>query len=158
MQPQPLYDAAVVRPAFELRYSWTAWPFRPPLGAGPDVLREVEPLWEDDGLRLLERWWSEEKAERYRVVDRGRLTTLRDSALRIAEKKGHQISRLAIMPDHLHLSLRGNIAHSPQEIALSFQNNLAYALGQVRFLADTFYVGTFGEYDMWAIRRRESPR
>jgi hypothetical protein len=60
------------------------------------------------------------------------------------------------MPDHLHLSLRGNIAHSPTEIALSFQNNLAYSLGQVRFLADTFYVGTFGEYDMWAVRHHES--
>ena len=60
------------------------------------------------------------------------------------------------MPDHLHWSLRGNIAHSPTEIALGFQNNLAYALGQVRFLADTFYAGTFGEYDMRAIQRHKS--
>jgi hypothetical protein len=31
-------------------------------------------------------------------------------------------------------------------------------LGQSRIWADTFYVGTFGEYDMWAIRHKESPR
>ncbi len=267
MRPQPLYDSAGVHPAFGLRYSWAAWPFSPPLLAQPDVLSEVEPFWENDGLRVLERCWSDDKlhltistkpdvspvllvgrakgrlqhairkaapdfagfrrkvslrsvghncredveayiasqvdavafadpsfrallkeftvvrkevdlaaptesahgrywynlhvvlvtAERYRVVDRGRLATLRDTALRIAEKKGHQISRLAVMPDHLHLSPRGNIADSPTQIALGFQNNLAYALGQVRFLADTFYVGTFGEYDMRAIRRHESP-
>ena len=97
-------------------------------------------------------------AERYRVVDRPRLTLLRDHSLKIAERKGHTISRLSVMPDHLHIALRGNIQHGPQEIALAFQNNLAYALGQVKIWANSFYVGTFGEYDMWAIRRNESPR
>jgi len=61
------------------------------------------------------------------------------------------------MPDHLHAAIRGNIKQSPQEIALAFQNNLAYVLGQVRLWASTFYAGTFGEYDMWAIRRKERP-
>ena len=51
----------------------------------------------------------------------------------------------------------GDIEQPPQEIALAFQNNLAYALGQVRHWLPTFYVGTFGEYDMWAIRRKERP-
>ncbi len=97
-------------------------------------------------------------AERYRVVDRPQLTLLRDHSLKIADKKGHKISRLSVMPDHLHISLRGNIQHGPQEIALAFQNNLAYALGQVRIWANGFYAGTFGEYDMWAIRRKGSPR
>lgn len=92
-------------------------------------------------------------AERYRVADQTRLATLRDASFRIAEKKGYQISRLSLMPDHLHLALRGNVKQSPQEIAVAFQNNLAYALGQVRIWADTYYAGTFGEYDMWAIRR-----
>jgi hypothetical protein len=60
--------------------------------------------------------------------------------------------------DHLHLALRGNVRQSPEEIALTFQNNLAYALGQLRIWADSYYSGTFGEYDMWAIRRNVSPR
>ncbi len=55
------------------------------------------------------------------------------------------------MLDHLHLALRGNIQHSPQEIALSFQNNLAYMLGQKRIWDDGFYAGTFSEYDFGAI-------
>ena len=68
-------------------------------------------------------------AERYRVVDRKRLATLHDFSFSIAERKGYKISRLSVMPDHLHVALRGDIQQSPQEIALSFQNNLAYALG-----------------------------
>ena len=81
---------------------------------------------------------------------------LRDWSFWIAEKKEYRISRLSVMPD-LHVSLCGNIEHSPRQIALAFQNNLAFALGQVRIWADTFYAGTFGEYDMWAIRRNRSP-
>ena len=93
-------------------------------------------------------------AERYRVVDRRRLATLHDTCFKIADRKGYKISRLAVMPDHIHAALRGDIEQSPQDIALAFQNNLAYALGQVKHWASTFYAGTFGEYDMWAIRRR----
>ncbi len=56
------------------------------------------------------------------------------------------------MPDHLHAALRGNHAHSPNEIADAFQNNLAFGLGQARIWEDSFYVGTFSEYNMEAIR------
>jgi REP element-mobilizing transposase RayT len=56
------------------------------------------------------------------------------------------------MPDHVHMSLRGDIEKSPQEIALCFQNNLAYALDQNAVWQHTYYVGTFSEYDMDAIR------
>jgi REP element-mobilizing transposase RayT len=91
-------------------------------------------------------------AERYRVVDRNRLTILRDGCRQIARKKHYQIASESVMPDHIHLALRGNIEHSPREVALAFQNNLAYLLGQVRFWNESFYVGTFSEYDMGAIR------
>jgi REP element-mobilizing transposase RayT len=268
MLPQPLYLADAVQPAFELRYSWTGWPASPPFLADPSVLDEIACLWEDDSLRLLDRFWSDEKVhltfsakpevspvffasrvkgrldhglrraaqgfggfsrkvsvcsvghncreqveayiasqvetarfadpsfqelmaeftvvdstvdlsllvasahgrywynlhlvlvttERYRVVDRTRLTTIRDRSFAIARKKGYRISRLSVMPDHLHMALGGDIEQSPQEIALAFQNNLAYALGQSRIWTDTYYAGTFGEYDMWAIRGKASPR
>ena len=265
MQPEPLYHSAGVRAAFELRYSWTAWPSCPTLAEERGVLDELRPLWEADGLRMLEHSWTNESvqavfsttpavspvflaarakgrlqhalkavptfpgfsrkvsvrslghnvrqdveryiasqvdaarfadpataalvkeftvvcgdvdlsaptesahgrywhnlhlvlvtAERHRSVDRARLATLRDWSFRIAEKKGYRISRLAVMPDHLHAALRGNIQQSPQEIALAFQNNLAYALGQVRIWTDSFYVGTFGEYHMGGVRRPRS--
>jgi len=91
--------------------------------------------------------------ERFRIVDAAWLGWIRDQSIRIAQKKGHAISRLSVMPDHLHLALRGNVDQSPRDIALAFQNNLAYALGQCRVWRDTYYVATFSEYDMEAIRR-----
>ena len=69
------------------------------------------------------------------------------------EKKAHKIASISVMPDHLHLALRGNIDSSPLDIALGFQNNLAYAMGQVPIWQEGFYAGTFSEYDMGAIRR-----
>lgn len=57
------------------------------------------------------------------------------------------------MPDHLHVALRGRIENSPEEIGLSFLNNLAYALGRNRIWKDEYYVGTFSEYDVDTLRR-----
>jgi hypothetical protein len=39
-----------------------------------------------------------------------------------------------------------------RQIALVFQNNLAYALAQAYVWQPTHCVGTFGEYDMNAVR------
>lgn len=89
---------------------------------------------------------------RYRVVDAPGLAVLRDQSFRIADRKGYVIASLSVMPDHLHAALRGNVAQSPHDIALSFQNNLAYALGRGKLWQETYYVGTFGEYTMGAVR------
>lgn len=91
--------------------------------------------------------------ERCRIPGLERLRRIRDQSLRIAEKKGYGVSRLAVLPDHLHIALRGNIEHSPEQIALAFQNNLAYLLWQTRVWRPTYYAGSFGEYDMDAIRK-----
>ena len=93
--------------------------------------------------------------QRYQTCDEGWLAKIRDQTLPIAEKKGHQVKCLSVMPDHVHVALRGNVEHSPEQIVLAFQNNLAYALGQVRAWQATYFVGTFGEYDMRAVRRRD---
>lgn len=90
--------------------------------------------------------------QRFRFVEEKPLATLRDCSLAVAAKKGYRISALSVMPDHLHIALGGNIEQSPQDIALAFQNNLAYALGQNALWSHEFYVGTFSEYDMNAIR------
>jgi REP element-mobilizing transposase RayT len=89
---------------------------------------------------------------RCRVVDEPGLTAIRDGCRRIAEKKGYRIAGLSVMPDHLHLALRGKIEHSPAEIALAFQNNLAHILKRGAIWMNGYYAGTFGEYDMNAIR------
>jgi REP element-mobilizing transposase RayT len=91
-------------------------------------------------------------AARYRMGEDATVLKIRDTCMRIADKKGYAISTLAVMPDHVHLALRGAIGHSPEEIALAFLNNLAFALGQCAFWESGYYVGTFSEYDMDAVR------
>jgi REP element-mobilizing transposase RayT len=92
-------------------------------------------------------------ADGCRFHDRENLVAIRDWSLAIGRKKGYAISTLSIMPDHIHAALRGNVENSPEEIALAFMNNLAYALGQSEIWRPSYYAGTFGEYDMGAVRR-----
>lgn len=94
--------------------------------------------------------------DRYRITDEDSLATLRDGSLKIADKKGHRIASLAVMPDHLHMALRGDVSQSPEEIALGFMNNLAHLMGQVMLWEPSYHVSTFGAYDMWAIRSGQS--
>lgn len=93
--------------------------------------------------------------ERWRVADLAQLTRTRDGVVRIAAKKGYGVSTFSIMLDHLHLTLRGDPRQSPLEIALAFQNNLAYLLGQALW-CENFYAGTFSEYSMRAVRHTVS--
>src|SRR5262249_30293571 len=93
--------------------------------------------------------------ERYRIGQPATLAKIRDTALRIFVKKGYAVSRLAVLPDHMHLAVRGAIGQSPEERALSFLNNLAHALGQRRWWEMGYYAGTFGEYGMAAVRQRK---
>lgn len=267
MQPRPLYQPENLNPAFQLRYTWSAWPSRGELPSPSEELWEsLKDSWESDGLRVLETSHTRERilvtfsarpditpilvaarakgrlqhglrrvngvackfsrkvavrsigdnrtadvqnyierqversesvdpefqeflrqftvvdesvdlalptetasgrywynlhlvlviAARHRLVDKESLTILRDQSFRIAAKKGHAISALSVQPDHLHVALRGNIEHSAQQIALAFQNNLAYALNQGAIWQQNHYVGTFGEYNMNAVRPRGS--
>jgi REP element-mobilizing transposase RayT len=265
MGVEPLYHAAGLRAAYQLRYGWTGWPSTAPLPC--DLLAQVLPNigseWEKDGIRLLESTLAPEQMQlllsttpavdpvtlagrvkgrlqhhcrrlgspvdfsrklairslgdptrsqveayvanqvstealaderfrqvlapltwvdsqvdlsrpsetnsgrywynlhvvlvvraRYRIGDRALLARIRHVALRISGKKGHAVSTLAVLPDHLHVALRGALALSPEAIALSFLNNLAYGLGQRPWWEAGYYAGTFGEYGMAAVRRK----
>jgi REP element-mobilizing transposase RayT len=90
--------------------------------------------------------------ERYRIGEAATLAHIRDTTMRICTKKNYGASTLAVLPDHLHLAVRGTIGHSPEEMALSFLNNLAHALGQRPWWEAGNYAGTFGEYSMAAVR------
>src|SRR5205823_14383223 len=68
-------------------------------------------------------------SERYRSGELATLTRIRETVSRSCAKKGYALSTAAVMPDHVHLALRGTIDQSPEAIALSFLNNLAFALG-----------------------------
>ncbi len=71
---------------------------------------------------------------------------VRDACFKIADKHGHSIARLAVMPDHIHISLQANPRISPYKLGLSFLNNLSYVLKAGSCWSCEFYVGTFSEY------------
>ncbi len=62
MAVEPLYRREGSDPAFCLRFSWTGWPTagRLPRPAG---LERLGPLWENDGMRLLECSSSDEELQ-----------------------------------------------------------------------------------------------
>ena len=91
-------------------------------------------------------------ADRFRITNPEKLGQLRDAAFVVAGKTGCRIAALSVMPDHVHIALRGDIARSPEEIALTFQNGLGRVAG-CRVWQDGYYVGTFSEYDLEVIRR-----
>ena len=92
-------------------------------------------------------------ANRYRVGERSFLDRLRDRVMKASDEQGCALRRVSIMPDHMHVALRGNPALPPEEIALGLQNGSADAAG-CRLWEHSFYVGTFGEYDKRTVMSR----
>ena len=70
---------------------------------------------------------------------------------KIAKKKKCAIAQLAIMPDHIHISIKGNPELSPKDIGFAFINNLSFALGFNKCWKNEFYIGSFSEYNLKAI-------
>jgi REP element-mobilizing transposase RayT len=90
---------------------------------------------------------------RWRDACEDRLRIVRDTILKIAERRRYLLSHAAILPDHIHLALGCGIEAAPVEAAMCYMNNLAYALGMQRVLQHGCYLGTFGEYDLRVVRR-----
>jgi REP element-mobilizing transposase RayT len=91
--------------------------------------------------------------ERWHEVDRDRLRLTADMIFRSARAKHHQLPRVALLTDHIHLTLGVPYEMAPCDIALSYMNNIAFAHGMAAMFSMSYYVGTFGEYDMQAVRR-----
>jgi REP element-mobilizing transposase RayT len=91
--------------------------------------------------------------ERWTEVREDILTAIREMLLKAGRAKGQRLSRAGILADHVHLLLGCNLAESPQDVALGYLNNLAYAQQMRPVYQYGFYVGTVGEYDFGAIRR-----
>jgi hypothetical protein len=70
-----------------------------------------------------------------------------------ARKRNQLLSRVGLLVDHVHWTVGCGIEESPLEVGLSYLNNLAYAHGMRPQYQFGFYVGTFGPYDMNAVRR-----
>jgi REP element-mobilizing transposase RayT len=263
MTPEPVYRAADLHAAYQLRYGWTGWPSQGPLpvAAIAAVLPRIAPEWDKDGIRVLEHSLTQERIQltlsttpqvapvtlaarlkgriqhhcrtnrtpvsfsrklalraigdptrseiegyignqvpnedvaderfrqmltafsasdpivdlsqpiesnsgrywynlhivlvtsaRYRIGDAVILAKIRDTMLRVCAKKHYAASRWAVLPDHLHVALRGNIMESPEQMALALLNNLAHVLDRRPWWQSGYYAGTFGEYGMAAVR------
>jgi len=61
MNPQPIYTPENLRPpAYHLRFTWSGWPSGGPFPAPPGdpFWKDLDALWEKDGLRRLITNWS----------------------------------------------------------------------------------------------------
>ena len=90
---------------------------------------------------------------RFREVREEQIAARSAMIIGVSDKQGYLLSRGGIVADHIHLALGGVPSQSPGEIAVRFMNNLAYTDGMKRVFEFSYYVGTFGEYDLGAIPR-----
>ena len=88
---------------------------------------------------------------RYIEIRHEVLLKLREMILKASRAKQYDLSRAAIVPDHIHLTLSCELEESPQDVAMGYMNNLAYACGMKRVFKFSYYVGTFSEYDLGVI-------
>lgn len=77
------------------------------------------------------------------------------SALRAcAADRGGNIVKASLMPDHVHLAVKGQPAASPGDLLENIRRVSGNAVGTQGFWMPSGYLGTFGPYGMGAIRRR----
>lgn len=92
--------------------------------------------------------------QRVELREKSSLAAVRDMILRIRKARKHRLSRASVLPNHVHLTFGASLEQSPEEIALAYLNNLAYACGMKKIFAYSYFVGTFGEYDLNVIPRQ----
>jgi REP element-mobilizing transposase RayT len=92
-------------------------------------------------------------AARWRTAERDFLLRTQNAILATARKKEQTISRLSLLPDHLHFTLKFGYEMSPLDVVLPYMNNIAFMHGMSPVLMESYYAGTIGPYDMNAVRR-----
>jgi hypothetical protein len=70
----------------------------------------------------------------------------------IALERDYLLGGISVMPDHLHMCLRGALEDSPEAIAIAYMNESCRKLGVVGLWRPSYYVGTTGAYNMNAVR------
>jgi REP element-mobilizing transposase RayT len=91
--------------------------------------------------------------ERWHEIRADVLRSLRAMLGAAARKKQHLLADAGLLADHVHLALGCDVAESPLDVALSYLNNLAFAQGMKLVYQLGCYLGTFGAYDLGAIRQ-----
>lgn len=82
-----------------------------------------------------------------------RLRAVQEMVVKVARKRELLLRRAALLSDHIHLAIGCGIEDAPQELALGFLNNLAFAEGMRACYRFGYYAGTFGTYDLGAVRQ-----
>lgn len=82
---------------------------------------------------------------RWRMGREDYLPVLSEAIPAWAAQERAALRAMALMPDHLHLALRGNPSRSPEEIATGLYRALNRA-ARCRLFSDRIYVGTFSAY------------
>ncbi len=95
-----------------------------------------------------------ENSEGWCEVREPQLKRVRDVIVGAARKKAWSLSRVGLLSNHLHILLGVSVTESPQMVALSIMNNIAYVYEMKPILKFSYYAGTIGGYDRGAIRRR----
>ena len=93
------------------------------------------------------------------IVNDARWTEIREDVLsklsemidRVASKHNYRLSRVALLADHIHMTMGCRVERSPEDVALSYLNNCAFACGMKAVFQFSYYVGTIGEYDRGAV-------
>lgn len=88
---------------------------------------------------------------RYMEIRHEVLLAFREMIQKVSRARQHYLSRAAIVPDHIHLTLSCNLEESPQDVALSYMNNLAYTCEMKPVFKFSYFAGTFSEYDLGVI-------
>ncbi len=96
-----------------------------------------------------------ENAESWHEVRETQLTRVRSIIIRACQKKAWRLSRIGLLSNHMHILLGADVTESPQSVALSLMNNVAYVYDMKPILKNSYYAGTFGGYDRGAVRLRE---
>ena len=87
-------------------------------------------------------------------IRRDVLLRSRQMIIDCAARHAWRLARIGILSNHIHILLNADVTESPESIALSFMNNLAYVQQMKPVLRFSYYVGTFGRYDRGAVRNR----
>jgi hypothetical protein len=78
----------------------------------------------------------------------------------VCRKRGYLLAEAGIVANHLHMAIGCDIEDTPEAVAMCFLNNLAYAHGMQAIYRFGYFVGTFGDFDLGALRhaRNEDQR
>jgi hypothetical protein len=96
-------------------------------------------------------------AMRRQIRERSVLLEVRTMIRRWANVRKHLLSRAALLPDHIHVTLGSALNVAPISIAISLMNNISYVFGMTPVLMSSCFLGTFGPYDLGAIDCEDRP-